>query len=40
MGEVHDYEYLFKFVLVGDPAVGKSSIMTRYVDNTYDDAYL
>ena len=29
-----------KVVLLGDPAVGKTSIMRRFVENTFDEAYL
>ena len=28
-------EYLFKILLLGDASVGKSCIITRYVDNTF-----
>ena len=29
---LHDYDYLFKVALVGEPGVGKSSILTRFAD--------
>ena len=31
------YDYLFKILLIGDAAVGKSSILLRYTENTYSD---
>lgn len=35
-----DYEYLFKVILVGDSGVGKSCIMTRFTDDTYDNSHI
>jgi Ras-related protein Rab-1A len=29
------YDYLFKILLIGNPSVGKSSVFTQYVDNSY-----
>lgn len=26
----HDYDFLFRLVIIGDPAVGKSSILLRF----------
>ena len=34
------HEYLFKPILVGNAAVGKSSILNKYVDNTFGDTYV
>jgi len=31
-----DYNYLFKFVLVGEAFVGKSCLMTRFVDDRFE----
>jgi GTPase SAR1 family protein len=30
------FDYSFKFILVGDIAVGKTSIVGRFVDNRFD----
>ncbi|CAM9616185.1 unnamed protein product [Discosporangium mesarthrocarpum] len=37
MKQADPYDHLFKILLVGDAAVGKSSIMLRFTDNTFDD---
>ena len=34
----HDYQY--KVVLIGDSSVGKSSILKRFADDTFEEAYL
>ncbi|KAE8673688.1 Ras-related protein RABA2c [Hibiscus syriacus] len=31
----HEYEYLFKIVLIGDSGVGKSNILSRYTRNEF-----
>ncbi|KAL8161088.1 hypothetical protein V2J09_012577 [Rumex salicifolius] len=31
----HDYDYLFKIVLIGDSGVGKSNILTRFTRNEF-----
>lgn len=33
------YDYLFKVLLVGDSGCGKSSILRRYVENTFSNTY-
>ena len=38
-GEPHS-EMVKKVVLLGEPSVGKTSVMRRFVENTFDEAYL
>jgi small GTP-binding protein len=35
-----DYDYLLKIVIIGDPGVGKSCMLFRYVDNLYNENYI
>ncbi|TKR96300.1 hypothetical protein L596_010342 [Steinernema carpocapsae] len=32
----HDYDYLFKLILVGDSSVGKTNLLKRFVKNEFD----
>ena len=33
------YEYIFKIILIGSSSVGKSSILQRYIQKVFNDAY-
>lgn len=33
-----DYDYLFKIVLIGDTGVGKSSILLRFIENSFSES--
>ena len=35
-----DYDYLFKLLLIGNSSVGKSSLLLRFSENIYNDAFL
>lgn len=35
-----EYDRIYKIVLIGDCEVGKSSILTRYCDNKFDNSYM
>lgn len=35
-----DYDYLFKLLLIGNSAVGKSSILLRFSDNIFNESFL
>ena len=37
---IRDYNYLFKVVLVGNSSVGKSSLLRRFADDSFQESYL
>ena len=32
-----DYNYLFKYIIIGDTSVGKSCLMVQFIENKYKD---
>ncbi len=34
------YHYIFKIILIGDSNIGKTSIINRYIHNTFNDKYI
>ena len=36
----NSYDYLFKILLIGDAAIGKSSILLRYTDDKFPENYM
>ena len=35
-----DYDFLFKLLLIGNSAVGKSSLLLRFSDNIFNESFL
>ena len=33
------YDYIFKYILIGDPSVGKSCILNRLLNDTFNENY-
>jgi GTPase SAR1 family protein len=40
MSTNQEYDYLFKLLLIGNSSVGKSSLLFRFVENTWDDNFV
>ena len=40
MANNQEYDYLFKLLLIGNSSVGKSSLLFRFVENTWDDNFV
>ena len=40
MSSDQEYDYLFKLLLIGNSSVGKSSLLFRFVENTWDDNFV
>ena len=36
----NDYDYLLKMLLIGDSGVGKSCLLLRFADDTYNNSYI
>lgn len=37
---IKEYDYLFKLVIIGNSGVGKSSLLLRFADDSFNDTYL
>jgi len=39
MADIRPHDHLFSIIIIGDTAVGKSSLMTKFADNKYSESY-
>eukprot|EP00828_Plagiopyla_frontata_P045193 TRINITY_DN7656_c0_g1_i1.p2 TRINITY_DN7656_c0_g1~~TRINITY_DN7656_c0_g1_i1.p2 ORF type:complete len:140 (+),score=23.32 TRINITY_DN7656_c0_g1_i1:15-434(+) len=37
---VQEYDYMFKYVIIGNSGVGKSSLLLRFTDDSFSESYL
>lgn len=37
---IREYDYLFKVVIIGNSSVGKSSLLRRFADDSFQESYL
>lgn len=37
---IREYDYLFKVVIIGNSSVGKSSLLRRFCDDSFQESYL
>lgn len=40
MSQTQEYDYMFKYVIVGNANVGKSNLLLRYTDDRFTDSYI
>lgn len=40
MSMQQEYDFLFKILLIGNSAVGKSSLLLRFADNVFNESFL